>query len=180
MTLEPPPAWPHAVLAFCGGFLVATLWFDLMFDVQVVGHAGPPAPLPEAVVASIAHYYRRVTTDAHPMQQLIAAVMLTTVLGSLWTLRPRSQRALRWLAFVTSAFPIGLAIVRVFPDAVRLGAEVDSLADRSTLARAIFVNHVRCLASIGVFTVIQILLVALARPRSPDTAITARVSDRTG
>ena len=44
------------------GFLLAVLWFDLMFDVQVIGHRG--AVLPEAVLASIAAYYARVTTRA--------------------------------------------------------------------------------------------------------------------
>ena len=49
------------VLAACGGFLLAVLWFDLMFDVQVLRH-GSAAVLPEPVLASIAGYYRRVTT----------------------------------------------------------------------------------------------------------------------
>jgi hypothetical protein len=42
------------------GFLLAVLWFDLMFDVQVMGHR--EGDLPEEVLASIASYYRRVTT----------------------------------------------------------------------------------------------------------------------
>ena len=50
----------------CGGFLLAVLWMDLMFDVQVLRHRGSTAPLPEDVLASIAAYYRRVTTDAEP------------------------------------------------------------------------------------------------------------------
>ena len=33
------------------GFLLAVLWFDLMFDVQVRGHDG--AVLPDEVLASI-------------------------------------------------------------------------------------------------------------------------------
>ena len=44
------------------GFLLAVLWFDLMFDVQV--SATPAGELPEQVLASIAGYYRRVTTTA--------------------------------------------------------------------------------------------------------------------
>jgi hypothetical protein len=148
----------HALLAACGGFLIATLWFDLMFDVQVLGHAAAPAPLPETTVASIAAYYRRVTTDAHPMQHLIASVMLVTLLGNVWGLFRSSRRSLAWTALLTSAAPIGFAAVRVFPDAVRLGAGVGSLEERSVLARSIFTGHVFCLFSIAVFTTIQLVL----------------------
>ena len=49
------------------GFLLAVLWFDLMFDVQVVGHREPL--LPVAVLDSIGAYYRRVTTNARPMNR---------------------------------------------------------------------------------------------------------------
>jgi hypothetical protein len=47
------------------GFLLAVLWFDLMFDVQVLRAA--PGALPEPVLASIAGYYARVTTAARPI-----------------------------------------------------------------------------------------------------------------
>src|ERR1035438_9232371 len=59
------------------GFLLAVLWFDLMFDVQVLGHA--EGPLPEGALASIAAYYGRVTTSARPMNRLIATVMVGTL-----------------------------------------------------------------------------------------------------
>jgi hypothetical protein len=156
--------WLHTLLAACGGFLAATLWFDLMFDVQVLGHAAAPAALPDAALVSIAAYYRRVTTDAHPMQRLIGVVMALTVLGSLWMLRRRPRSTRVWLGVLTSAVPIGLAVVRVFPNAVRLGGGAESLVERSALARAIFVDHVFCLASIAVFTVLQIALAATSDP----------------
>ena len=65
-------------IAAGAGFLLAVLWFDLMFDVQALRHRG--REVPEDAVASIAAYYRRVTTTARPMNRL-AAVMLAT-LGS--------------------------------------------------------------------------------------------------
>ena len=148
---------PHALLAAGGGFLIAVLWFDLMFDTQVLGHGEAPV-LPEQVVASIAAYYRRVTTDAHPMQQLIAAVMAVVVFMGAWNLRQRSHRMLRVLAVLTSVVPIGLAAARVFSAAVRLGAGIGSPAEQSALARAIFRDHVFCLGSIVAFTAIQIVL----------------------
>ena len=151
----------HALLAACGGFLLAVLWFDLMFDVQVVGHAG--GSLPEPVVASIAAYYRRVTTDADPMGRLIGGVMVVTVLGTLSTLRDPTRRGLKWTALLACTAPITLAAMRIFPDAVRLGTQVAPLAEQSALARSIFAGHVACLVSIALFTAIQ---VRLASPRS--------------
>jgi hypothetical protein len=50
-----------------GGFLLAVLWFDLMFDVQVLGR--DERELPEERLASIAAYYARVTTAARPMNR---------------------------------------------------------------------------------------------------------------
>src|SRR5262245_13507890 len=66
-----------ALVAAGAGFLLAVLWFDLMFDVQVRGK--PPGDLPEPALASIAGYYRRVTTEARPMNRLVAAAMLVTL-----------------------------------------------------------------------------------------------------
>src|SRR5262249_18886028 len=62
------------LLAACGGFLLAVLWMDLMFDLQMLGAA------PEAAVASIAAYYRRVTTDARPMNQPIGLALALPIL----------------------------------------------------------------------------------------------------
>ena len=59
------------------GFLLAVLWFDLMFDVQTRRHPG--TDLPAGVLTSIARYYARVTTAARPMNRLIALTMLTTI-----------------------------------------------------------------------------------------------------
>jgi len=64
----------HAIAAAGAGFLVAVLWFDLMFDVQVRKDVG--SKLPPEVLASISAYYRRVTTDAYPMNRLVALVMI--------------------------------------------------------------------------------------------------------
>ena len=58
------------------GFLLAVLWFDLMFDVQALGGG---AVLPEERLASIAGYYRRVTREAQRMNKLVATVMAATL-----------------------------------------------------------------------------------------------------
>jgi hypothetical protein len=45
----------HAFAATGAGFLMAVLWFDLMFDVQTRKHTGDT--LPTDVLASISAYY---------------------------------------------------------------------------------------------------------------------------
>ena len=62
------------------GFLLAVLWFDLMFDVQTRRH--DQEVLPPEVLSSISAYYRRVTTEASPMNRLVALMMLV-VLGAI-------------------------------------------------------------------------------------------------
>ena len=144
------------ILAACGGFLLAVLWFDLMFDVQVLGHAG--GVLPEDVLASIAAYYRRVTTDAFPLNRLVGLVMLVTIAGSAYALA--RARAARWqagLALMLCAAPVALAAARVFPNAVRLGTRVDSLTRQSELARAICHDHLACLAAVAAFVALQLM-----------------------
>jgi len=153
----------QALLAACGGFLLAVLWFDLMFDVQVLGHG---AALPPGPLDSIARYYARVTTAAHPMQRLIALVMAMTVLGSFLRAWRTGRRPLPWVAFTAAAMPIGLAAGRVFPNAVRLGAGGGSPAEQSALARAIFVDHVFCWLAIAAFTAIQVALLPSERDSS--------------
>jgi hypothetical protein len=164
----------RAVLVACGGFLFAVLWFDLMFDIQVLGHAPAPTPLPEVTLTSIAHYYARVTTGAHPMQRLVALVMAATVLGSAWTVWTAPQRPLPWIAFGLATVSIGLAVVRVFPNAVRLGSGTAALAEQSALARGIFADHAFCLLAIAAFTAIEIALLtrtpSRARPAPPGEA----------
>ena len=66
----------EVVTAAGAGFLLAVLWFDLMFDVQVLHD-----PVDPATVRSIATYYRRVTTDARPMNRLVALAMLTVLVS---------------------------------------------------------------------------------------------------
>ena len=146
------------VAAVGGGFLLAVLWMDLMFDVQAwrLG-AGPAADA--AVVASIATYYRRVTTDTFPMSRLIAVVMIVTLVAAAWRVSgARRRRGLHAAAFALAAGPIALAAVRVVPAAVRLGGATDTVAAQAALARAILRDHLACLVAILGFTAIQVWL----------------------
>jgi hypothetical protein len=138
------------------GFLLAVLWFDLMFDVQVLGYGDDDVP--DAVLASLAGYYRRVTTEARPMNRLVAVVMLATLLAIVVQLT--GDDAPRWVSAVSGVLAvgaIGLAAARTVPSAVRLGARRDSVATQSRLARSVCRDHLWCIASIATLLVIQLV-----------------------
>jgi hypothetical protein len=136
------------------GFLVAVLWFDLMFDVQVIAHRDARV-LPEAELASIASYYARVTTAARPMSRLVATVMLA-MLAAIGAEIARDDPA-RWIGLVSLALAlpaIVLAGAWILPSAVRLGMRSETAVRESALARSIFRGHVFCLvAMVGVLAV---------------------------
>jgi hypothetical protein len=145
-----------ALLFTGGGFLVAVLWFDLMFDVQALG---PDVSV--AAIGSIAAYYRRVTTEAVPMSHLVAVVMATVLVASLVdAARAADRRMMRLAAFLLAAAPILLAAVRVFPNAVTLGREAGPDSVQIALARAILRDHFVCLTSILCFLALRIGLAA--------------------
>ena len=144
-----------ALVTAGGGFLLAVLWFDLMFDVQVVGHH--ERVLPEDVLASIAGYYRRVTTRARPMNRLIAVVMVSTIAAI--AIQIARDDAPRWvgsvsLALVASA--VGLAGTHTVPSAVRLGTRCDPAERQSRAARLILRDHLLCLTAIAAMLALQL------------------------
>jgi len=137
-----------------GGFLLAVLWLDLMFDSQLIGQRGGP---PEEALASISAYYARVTTAARPMNRLIASVMLAT-LGAIVAelIKPGSPTwvALSSLALTTAA--TGLAGARTVPSAVRLGTRRDPVVQQVRLARSILHEHAFCAGAIVGVLVLQL------------------------
>jgi len=150
-----------SALAACGGFLLAVLWIDLMFDVQVLRYRDRRAELPESILASIAAYYRRVTTTARPMGHLVGAVMATTLIASATQLALGVvSRSLALAALLFSGGPIALALLRVFPNAVRLAARTDTTLRQSALARSICSDHLLCFAGVLGFVVVQLAATA--------------------
>jgi hypothetical protein len=144
-----------AFVAAGAGFLLAVLWFDLMFDVQVLGRGG--RELPDELLASIAGYYRRVTTAARPMNRLVAAVMLATLAAIVAEIvNGDAPSAVAWVSLVLAAGPILLAGGRTVPSAVRLGERSDTLARQSALARSIGREHLFCLVGIAALLALQL------------------------
>ena len=145
------------LLAACGGFLLAVLWMDLIFDVQVLRHRDASEPLPEPVLASISAYYRRATTDSAPMSRLIAGVMAIGVVAcGVQLFRGEAPLPLRLSAFAVLSSLTALAALRIVPDAVRLGARRDPAEVQSALARGICRSHLVCFVGIAGFVALQI------------------------
>ena len=55
------------LLTTCGGFLLAVLWIDMMFDTLVLTQELETGEVREDALSSIAAYYQRVTKDADPI-----------------------------------------------------------------------------------------------------------------
>jgi len=130
----------HTYAAAGAAFLLAVLWFDLMFDVQSRKHAGDP--LPTDVLASISAYYRRVTTEAYPMNRLVALIMLLTlaaiVAEILVSVHPWW---IGWVSLALAGSGVVSTLRRTVPNARRLGGGQDTPEMQSTLARAICRDH---------------------------------------
>ncbi|WP_414687829.1 hypothetical protein [Mycobacterium sp.] len=151
------------LLPACGGFLLAVLWMDLIFDTEVLAHRNSGDELPESVLNSIAGYYHRATTASRPMSHLVALVMLI-LLGAL-ALRTINGRDPGWLIVVSAALagvPILLALVRTVPNAVRLGTRGGNVVEQTRLARSICRDHLLCFASMFAFVVLTVAPIAVA------------------
>ena len=146
----------HTCVAAGAAFLLAVLWFDLMFDVQT--RKCVETPLPPEVLASISAYYRRVTTDAYPMNRLVALVMILTLLAigaeivegaNLWWIG--------WGSMVLAGSGVIPTLTRTVPNARRLGSGQDSAEKQSALARAIYQDHRFSLARMSLVLGLQLI-----------------------
>ena len=149
----------EGLLLACCGFLLAVLWMDLIFDIQVRGTWADEVP--EPVLASIAGYYRRATTTSRPMSHLIAVVMVILLAGLVFQ-GVRGHDPV-WLSATSAALagvPILLALIRTVPNAIRLGARTGGPAEQSRLARSVFRDHVLCFVFISTLLVLRLTHIA--------------------
>lgn len=146
----------NALAASGAGFLLAVLWFDLMFDVQTRKSAANV--LPSDVLASISAYYRRVTTEAYPMNRLVALVMLLT-LAAICVEIVRGEYAwwIAWGSLLVAASGFVPTLMRTVPNARRLGTAQDSPEEQTRLARAICRDHMLSFARMGVLLILQLI-----------------------
>src|SRR5215510_12046448 len=147
----------HTCAAAGAAFLLAVLWFDLMFDVQCRKHAGNP--LPADVLASISAYYRRVTTDAYPMNRLVALVMLLTIAAIVAEIvQGVHPWWIGWVSLALVGTGVASTLRRTVPNARRLGDAQDTADTQSALARAICHDHLWSFAR--TFVVLGLQLIA--------------------
>jgi len=146
----------HTYAAAGAGFLLAVLWFDLMFDVQTRKHAGDL--LPPDVLASISAYYRRVTTDAYPMNRLVALVMLLTLAAiGAEIVQGENEWWIGWGSIALAGSGFVPTMTRTVPNARRLGSGQDSAEEQSRLARAVCRDHMLSFARMVVVLCLQLM-----------------------
>jgi hypothetical protein len=120
----------NAFAAAGAGFLLAVLWFDLMFDVQTRKSAANP--LPNEVLASISAYYRRVTTEAYPMNRLVALVMLLTLaVIVIEIISGEYAWWIGWGSLLLAGSGFVPTMMRTVPNARRLGAATGTAEEQT-------------------------------------------------
>ena len=146
----------HTFAAAGTGFLLAVLWFDLMFDVQT--RKAADGPLPPEVLASISAYYRRVTTEAYPMNRLVALVMLLT-LAAICAEIVQGQNTwwVGWGSLLLAGSGFVPTMMRTVPNARQLGSAKDSAQEQSRLARAVCRDHMFSFARMSVVLILQLI-----------------------
>ena len=152
----------HTFVAAGAGFLLAVLWFDLMFDVQTRKHAGNP--LPPDVLASISAYYRRVTTEAYPMNRLVALVMVLTLVSiAAQIVEAADPWWIGWGSLALAGSGFVPTLTRTVPNARRLGSAKDPPDMQSTLARAVCRDHLFSFVRMSVVLCLQLGCAVLQR-----------------
>jgi hypothetical protein len=146
----------HTFAAAGAGFLLAVLWFDLMFDVQTRKHAGDL--LPPEVLASISAYYRRVTTDAYPMNRLVALVMVLTLAAICAEIvQGENPWWIGWVSIALAGSGFVPTMICTVANARRLGSGEDSPAEQSRLARAVCRDHMFSFARMSAALALQLM-----------------------
>ena len=120
-----------ALLAACGGFLLAVLWMDLIFDTQVLGHRRADG----AAARAGARVDRRVLQARddrlgadEPADRRGDGRRPWSAASSASSPAADALAAAARCALTLSPAPTALAIARVVPNAVRLGARRDDPA----------------------------------------------------
>lgn len=146
----------HTFAAAGTAFLLAVLWFDLMFDVQTRKY--PDGALSPEVLASISAYYRRVTTDAYPMNRLVALVMVLT-LAAICAEIAQAQNPwwIGWGSLLLAGSGFVPTMMRTVPNARRLRSAKDPAEEQSRLARAVCRDHMLSFARMSMVLILQLI-----------------------
>ena len=131
----------QAFATACAGFLLAVLWFDLMHDVAW-----------RSDLDGVKRYYRRVTTDAAPMNLLVLVAMLGLVASLVVELVGDSVPAWAAIASLVLAMP-PIALSRRTVRAARALSTPDG-------ARSILRDHLFCFPCIAGVLIVQLASLA--------------------
>ncbi len=147
----------NPVITAAAGFLIAVLWLDLMFDVQLLRHRDSSSAAAEPL-DSISAYYRRVTTTASPMGRLVALVMLALVAGLITqVVRGDAHIFVSAVSIAAAAIGISLAGARTLPAAQRLGTRVDGADAQHRIGRGILRDHLICFTAMVTLLATQLV-----------------------
>jgi hypothetical protein len=138
----------QAFATACAGFLVAVLWFDLMHDVLARG-AGRPT---DEGLLTIHRYYRRVTTDAFPMNRLVLLAMLCLLAALVAELVGDSVPTWAPVTSLVLAVPPIVLSRKV----VRMAKALSTPDEAKTILR----DHVFCFVCISAVTAVQLASLA--------------------
>lgn len=128
------------LVAAGAAFLFAVVWWDMIFDSQVLRH--PAGTLPPDVLATTSSYYRRCTVEGKPMMYLPVVVMPLVLAAITAEIARASVPAwLGWASLVLAACGVGGTAFFAVPRAQRLGRGQDAPDIQSTLARQVFLFH---------------------------------------
>ena len=136
----------QAFATACTGFLLAVLWFDLMHDVLARG------VVTDGDLTTIQRYYRRVTTDASPMNRLVLVAMLGLLAALVAELAGDSVP--RW-APITSLV-LAVPPIVLSRKVVRMAKALSTTAEAKTILR----DHLLCLACMTGVLVVQLASLA--------------------
>ena len=110
------------------------------------------------LATSISAYYRRATTDAWPMNRLIALVMLLTLAAICAEIvQGEYPWWIGWGSIALAGSGVVPTMIRTVPNARRLGIATDSAEEQSRLARAICRDHMFSFARMLAVLVLQLI-----------------------
>jgi len=141
------------ILFACIGFIAAILWVDLIFDALVLPHRGKDKPLPEEVLSTMSHFFRRITHRP----RLIFVVMIAIVYVIIRQIVEASVPAwVGWTSLILFLTTAIFASIHIMPTARRFGSRGDEVTKQSELAHSLFFLHAFSLAMIVLLGIVQL------------------------
>mmetsp|Transcript_27566 Transcript_27566/g.77019 ORF Transcript_27566/g.77019 Transcript_27566/m.77019 type:complete len:167 (+) Transcript_27566:123-623(+) len=146
--------------ALCAGFILATVWFDLMFDTRIKDCCGADCEAGELEqgMSVVAAYYKQTTMDAFPMGFLLGFVMILGIVASY-----ESWKRSHYLKYFMPLSLCGVAIIATafgFPECMALGHSGGSPALLDRACHVLFLHQMQ----VGILIVHIMVLFFGVRP----------------